>query len=138
MCIRDSTNTIYFDLKLINSDDHLTYCGVKNEPIIENFKKVQALALTTDLEVLPRVPLIPGVTDTDENLSGIADLMKENGVKKMQILPYNPIWLDKLPRFGGTKRLDIGEQTAKFMSDAELDRCTEVFESRGISVHCHR
>ena len=132
------TNTIYFDLKLINSDDHLTYCGVKNEPIIENFKKVQALALTTDLEVLPRVPFIPGVTDTDENLSGIADLMKENGVKKMQILPYNPIWLDKLPRFGGTKRLDIGEQTAKFMSDAELDRCTEVFESRGISVHCHR
>ena len=132
------TDTIYFDLKLIDSDDHLTYCGVKNEPIIENFKKVQALALSTDLEVLPRVPLIPEITDTNENLEGIADLMKAHGVSKMQILPYNPIWLDKLPRFGGTQRLDIGEQTAKFMTDEELDRCTDVFESRGIHVHCHR
>lgn len=132
------TNTIYFDLKLIDSDDHLTYCGVKNEPIIENFKKVQALALETDLEVLPRVPLVPEITNTNENLIGIAELMKENGVTKMQILPYNPIWLDKLPRFGGTQRLDVGEQTAKFMSDPELDRCIDVFESRGIHVHCHR
>ena len=132
------TNTLYFDLKLFDSDQHLMYCGVKNEPIISNFKKVQALSLETDLNVLPRVPLIPKITDTNENLSALADLMQENGVKKMQILPYNPIWLDKLPRFGGTKRLDIGEQTAKFMGDAELDRCTEVFESRGIHVHCHR
>lgn len=132
------TDTIYFDLKLIDSDDHQTYCGVKNEPIIENFRKVQAISMESSLEVLPRVPLIPEITDTNENLMGIAELMKENGVKNMQILPYNPIWLDKLPRFGGTKRLDIGEQTAKFMSDAELDRCTEVFESQGIHVHCHR
>lgn len=132
------TNTIYFDLKLIDSELHQTYCGVKNESILKNFEKLQALTQISDLEVLPRVPLIPDITDTDENLTGIAELMKKNGVKKMQILPYNPIWLDKLPRFGGTKRLDIGEQTAKFMSDAELDRCTDVFESRGIHVHCHR
>lgn len=132
------TNTVYFDLKLIDSEDHLTYCGVKNEPIIENFKKLQALSKTTDLEVLPRVPLIPDITNTSKNLIGIAELMKENGVKKMQVLPYNPIWLDKLPRFGGTQRLDIGEQTAKFMSDPELERCIVIFESRGIHVHCHR
>ncbi|MBK7460210.1 MAG: hypothetical protein IPJ42_17915 [Betaproteobacteria bacterium] len=83
---------------------------LKTNPSLRTLKGFRHWPWTTDLEVLPRVPLIPGVTDTDENLGGIVDPMKEeNGVKKW-ILPYNPIWLDKLPRFGGTKRLDIGEQ----------------------------
>jgi pyruvate formate lyase activating enzyme len=64
--------------------------------------------------------------------------MLKHGVEKMQILPYNPIWLDKLPRFGGVQRLDFGEGTSKFMPDVELDRCIDIFESRGIHVHCHR
>ena len=131
------TDTIYYDLKLIDSDAHKQYCGVPNRSIIENFKKVQALALESVIEVLPRVPLVPFITDTDENLNGIADLMHENGVTKMQILPYNPIWLDKLPRFGGVQRLDFGERTGKFMPDVEIERCTAIFESRGIHVHCH-
>ena len=132
------TDTIYFDLKLMDSDAHKQYCGVPNHSIHENFRKVQALARDSVIEVLPRVPLVPFITDTDENLSAIADFMLENGVKNMQILPYNPIWLDKLPRFGSVQRLDFGEGTGKFMPDAELDRCTEIFESRGIHVHCHR
>lgn len=132
-----NTDTIYFDLKLINSDAHSKYCGVPNHSIIENFGKVQALALKGGIEVLPRVPLVPMITDTDENLAGIADLMQAHGVKKMQILPYNPIWLDKLPRFGGVQRLDFGEYTGKFMPDEEIERCTKIFEARDIHVHCH-
>ena len=100
--------------------------GVPNHSIHENFRKVQAPARDSVIEVLPRVPLVPFITDTDENLSAIADFMLENGVKNMQILPYNPIWLDKLPRFGSVQRLDFGEGTGKFMPDAELDRCTEI------------
>lgn len=131
------TNTVYYDLKLIDSDAHKEYCGVPNHSIIQNFEKMQELAQQGEIDVLPRVPLVPNITDTDENLTGIADLMQANGVKNMQILPYNPIWLDKLPRFGGTQRLDFGERTGKFMPDEEIDRCTRIFESRGIHVHCH-
>jgi pyruvate formate lyase activating enzyme len=72
----------------------------------------QALARDSVIEVLPRVPLVPFITDTDENLSAIADFMLENGVKNMQILPYNPIWLDKLPRFGSVQRYPKLERKA--------------------------
>ena len=131
------TDTIYFDLKLIDSHDHKTYCGVPNETILNNFKTLQALALRSEIELLPRVPLVPGVTDTNSNLQGIAQLMQQHKVSKMQILPYNPIWLDKLPRIGGTQRLDIGAQTAKFMPEQEIERCSAIFESKGIKVLCH-
>lgn len=131
------TDAIYFDLKLIDSDEHKKYCGVPNHTILENFEQVQRIAKNSTLEVLPRVPLVPNITDRHANLSGIADLMAKNGVTKMQILPYNPIWLDKLPRFGGTQRLDFGSQTGKFMPEDEIERCSTVFEERGIEVICH-
>lgn len=131
------TDTVYFDLKLIDSDEHKKYCGVPNESILANFKKLQAVALKGGIEVLPRVPLIPNITDTDENLNGIADVLEQSGVKKMQVLPYNPVWLDKLPRFAGVQRLNFGERTSKFMPDMEIERCCSVFEARGIHVHYH-
>jgi pyruvate-formate lyase-activating enzyme len=99
-----------------------------------NFRKVQALARDSVIEVLPRVPLVPFITDTDENLSAIADFMLENGVKNMQILPYNPIWLDKLPRFGSVQRLDFGEGQASSCRTRSLTAVRR-FLSQRLNLH---
>jgi len=131
------TDAIFFDIKLMNSEMHKEHCGVPNEVILNNYQKIQKVALESDLELLPRVPLIPGITDTNQNLIEIANFLELHQASKIQILPYNPIWLDKLPKFGGKPRLDIGEQTRTFMPQEEIDRCSSIFESRGIEVICH-
>ena len=51
-------DTIYYDIKIFNSDNHKKYCGLSNKTIIENFKKLNTLYKEGKTEILPRVPLI--------------------------------------------------------------------------------
>jgi len=59
---------VYFDLKLMDPELHRRYTGHDNRPILENLARLAALAVPCVI----RVPLVPGVTDTQENLEAIA------------------------------------------------------------------
>ncbi|NVM36619.1 MAG: glycyl-radical enzyme activating protein [Candidatus Lokiarchaeota archaeon] len=83
---------IYFDLKLLDPNLHAHYCKVSNERIFENF---EMLIKKNYIEVLPRIPLIPDITDTSENLRKLARYLKSLQIKKIGFLPYNPLWLSK-------------------------------------------
>lgn len=85
-----------FDIKIMDPLKHKEYTGKSNEIIIRNFKKL----LEAGVEVLPRVPLIPGFTATEENLSRIARFFSRHNIKEYTILPYNPSGLDKWGRLG--------------------------------------
>ena len=74
-----------FDLKLADEAMHIKYTGVSNQPILRNFS---ALAKSGRAFVV-RIPLIPGVTDTEQNITGIIDLLEENNVRYVELLPYN-------------------------------------------------
>ena len=76
---------VLYDLKLIDPIAHQHYTNCKNEKILKNF---QSLA-KSGKEFITRVPLIPTVTDTEENLTAIAALLKENGVRQVELLPYH-------------------------------------------------
>ncbi|MBT6340367.1 MAG: glycyl-radical enzyme activating protein, partial [Desulfobacula sp.] len=58
---------IYFDLKIWDTRDHKIFCGIGNELILSNFKALQDLYLKGGQKLVPRIPLIPGITDTSEN-----------------------------------------------------------------------
>jgi len=73
------------------------YCKVSNERILENFEDI---IKNKSIEILPRIPLIPNITDTDENLSNLANYLKTLNIKKIGLLPYNPLWLSKPERIG--------------------------------------
>lgn len=73
---------IIMDLKLIDSEMHKKYTGVGNEIILRNFE-----ILKESLKpYIIRTPLIPNVTDTNENLEGIERIL---GDSKWEKLPYN-------------------------------------------------
>jgi len=97
---------IYFDLKIYNPKLHARYCKVANERILENFEDI---IKNKSIEILPRIPLIPGITDTDENLSYLANFLKSLNVKKIGLLPYNPLWLDKPEKIGITQSYNYSE-----------------------------
>ena len=73
---------IMADIKLMDPALHREYCGVSNGVILENL----AWLKNSGRPFVFRVPLIPGITDTDENLSAIARFA---GDAPVELLPYN-------------------------------------------------
>jgi len=94
---------IYFDLKLINEAHSRQYTGCSNRHILNNFSR---LITETGVNVVPRIPLIPGITDTEDNLRGLADYLRDNGIDSCSLMPYNPLWQDKLIRLGKTSQYE--------------------------------
>ena len=111
---------IYFDLKLIDDGDSRRQTGCSNRTILENFSQLVAGA---GIPVIPRIPLIPGITTTEQNLSGLARFLNEQGVRDCTLLPYNPLWQDKLERLGKTTEY----QHHSFMSPEEQNRSIGYF-----------
>lgn len=73
---------VYMDLKLADDDMHRKYTGVSNEKILHNLQ----LLRESGIPCVIRTPLIPGITDTKENLDAIAQLAE--GLPQ-ELLPYN-------------------------------------------------
>ena len=88
---------VYFDLKVYDSNLHKKYCKVSNERIFQNFED---LINNDKVEILPRIPLIPKVTATKDNLIKLANYLKAKNIKKIGLLPYNPLWLSKSETIG--------------------------------------
>lgn len=78
---------VLYDLKLMDPEIHKAFTGADNAFILENFRILAA----SGRPFMPRVPLIPGVTDTEDNIRRIADFLKENGVLRVELLYYNKL-----------------------------------------------
>jgi hypothetical protein len=77
---------------------------------------------------------VPGITDTDGNLLGIAGFLRQCGISKAALLPYNPLWHDKGRSIGiDPPSLSLGAQKS-FMSPAHVEHCRQVFRSMGIEA----
>ncbi len=83
----DKADYFLFDLKLIHDDMHKKYTGVSNRKILKNFSVLAKSGKT----FVVRVSLIPGITDTAENMTSIIKILKDNNVSYVELLPYNKI-----------------------------------------------
>ena len=124
---------IYFDLKLVDDAEHRRRCGTGNRRILDNFTTLWRRAREGGAEVLPRVPLVPGMTATPDNLRGIAAFLRAQGAGRVALLPYNPLWPDKLGKLGDAP-VALGGAGAgdgalgRFMTREEVAACRAWFE----------
>lgn len=81
------------DIKLADKESHKAYTGVDNERILKNIEWLKE----SGKEFVFRVPLIPGITDTEENLRAIAEI---TGDCRTELLKYNA--------FAGAKYAMVG------------------------------
>ncbi|NLH47270.1 MAG: glycyl-radical enzyme activating protein [Myxococcales bacterium] len=116
-------DAIYFDLKLMDDGQHREFCGAPNGRILDNFRRLAVVARTGFFRLLPRVPLVPGLTDTDENLAAIARFLDDCGVRRVDLLPYNPTWTRKAVLIDRPTRLAI----ERWQTPDELERCRRAF-----------
>ena len=70
------------DIKLANCDEHRLYTCVGNEKILKNIEWLKE----SGKEFIFRVPLIPGITETEENLKAISQIA---GDFPVELLKYN-------------------------------------------------
>lgn len=79
-------NMVYFDLKLMDSEVHHKYTGVDNALTLNNIQLLDKM----DIPYVVRVPLVPGITDTAENLAAIAETAAGlHNLVRVDLLPYN-------------------------------------------------
>jgi pyruvate formate lyase activating enzyme len=85
-----------FDLKLINEDLHIKYTGYSNKTIIDNLKMLSF----NKANIIIRIPVIPGITDTPQNLNDIAALVASlpQKINEIHLLPYHSIAANKYKR----------------------------------------
>ena len=122
---------IYCDIKIFDREAHRKYCGVYNDRILENFRRIYSDRDKYGYSIMPRVPLIPGITDTDENLTAIAEYMKDVGVTQTDLLPYNPTWYSKNDKLGITLAPELTGLTS-FQTSEQLAHAKAIFLSRNI------
>ncbi|MEK9148442.1 MAG: radical SAM protein [Candidatus Desantisbacteria bacterium] len=106
---------IMYDLKLISPKEHLQHTGRNNQRILKNLQRL----LNEGIEVIPRIPLVPGFTTSKENLEGISNFLKKNKVKEYSLLPYNPLGLEKWKHLGKKRPL----LPTTWMSKSEEESC---------------
>lgn len=82
--ILDYCDYVLMDIKLIDDDLHKKYTGQSNELIIKNAQ----ILMNKNIPFIFRTPLIPGITDTEDNLMKIQSLIQNSPWEK---LPYNPL-----------------------------------------------
>lgn len=79
---------IMCDLKIFDDEAHKIHTGASNKNIVENIKKIDELGIP----VIVRTPLIPGVTDSKDNIEKIAAYVR--GMKNLfryELLNFNPL-----------------------------------------------
>ena len=114
---------VLYDLKLYDDTEHRRWTGASNRQILANARQLAG----SNIQV--RIPLIPGVTDTDDNLTGLFGFLREAGLHRVALLPYNPAagakyqWLDR-----------AYEMTGEPQPAERLAAITRMAEAMGLSA----
>jgi pyruvate formate lyase activating enzyme len=122
--LAERVDLVYFDLKLMDSGLHRRYTGQGNEPVLRNLKHLAALTTPCVL----RVPLVPGITDTEANLAAIARAAAEvPHLVRVDLLRYN--------RAAGGKHASCGMEFHPQWDESQPVRpTTHAFDAAGVPV----
>lgn len=91
------TDLFLYDLKPMDEEEHRRYTGVPNKLIHENLRALVELGRP----VIVRLPLVPGITDTERNIALLRAFLRElrGGIQKVELLPYHDV-AEKYQRLG--------------------------------------
>lgn len=125
--VADLIDMFLFDLKLIDDEKHREYTGVSNRVILENLRRLA----TDGRNVIIRFPVIPGVTDTDENVTQVIEYLHTiPTVKEVDLIPYHTIAHHKYEKL----EIENKMRDTQPPSDKAMSQLNERFVRSGFSV----
>ena len=115
---------VFQDLKHPDAAEHKRWTGVDPAPIHANLAWLKA----SGRPFVARIPLIPGVNDSDAAKEGFARLLEgPSGLLRVELLPYHLTAAAKYPFTGRA-------YTPGFDPTAPLNKETAAFERHGLPV----
>jgi len=120
------TDLFLFDFKHSDEELHKQYTGVSNKLILANLERL----LDLGVDLIVRVPLIPGYNDSVSQVRDIARKAVDLGARSISLLPFNPAssgkysWLHRSYPPGDVKR----------QSDEYISNLEEVVRSEALEV----
>ena len=130
-------DAILYDIKLIDSNRHKALTGFGNELILSNLRTVAAYIRRVYKEenrkilLWIRTPLIPGATDADANIIGIADFILNNVediMERWELCTFNSACTVKYKKMQKVWPYE----GCGMMTQSHIDRLKALAASRGV------
>jgi pyruvate formate lyase activating enzyme len=100
--IANEGDLFLFDLKLMNDDHHQKYTGVSNQIILKNLSTLDQIGK----KIIIRIPIVPGITDTNENLYAIRGFISVlNNIVEVDLLPFHRAGDGKYKKYGKENKM---------------------------------
>jgi pyruvate formate lyase activating enzyme len=126
--VAQETELFLYDLKTLDVELHQRTTGVPLEGILANLRELARAGS----RVRVRIPLIPGISDADENVDRAGELLRSlPGVDDLSVLPYHASARNKHARFGLPWRMEHDEE----IPEERVREIARRFEGFGLNVH---
>lgn len=120
----------FADLKIPDPEKHREFTGQDNKLIIDNITRLS----NSHNNIILRIPVIPGVNDSDDDMDAFAEIIKAfgKGIKGIELLRYNNL--------AEAKYKIAGKEYTKFadgaQGDEEMKRLCSSLEEK-CSIDCY-
>jgi len=115
--IIDKPDLFLYDLKIMDESKHVKFTGVSNRNVLKNLKTLSKKRKN----VIIRFPVIPGITDGEENIRAVCRFASSLKFRRIDLLPYHRTAEAKYKRLGLKNRMK-GVKTPSDEHMAETER----------------
>lgn len=94
--ILKQVDLVLLDIKHMDTRRHKQFTGVNNQLILENAMSIR----DQGIPIIIRVPLIPGLNDSEENMLELGEFMRTANLPRIDVLPYHQLGRNKYKALG--------------------------------------
>jgi glycyl-radical enzyme activating protein len=120
---------IFVDIKHMDPEKHKQETSVTNELILRNIERIAALGGSP--RMIPRMPVVPGYNDSDNNVLAMAKFLGKIGKSEVNLLPFHRLGVSKYEQLG----LDYVYKDTQPPSFERMNQIRKLFEQERISCY---
>ena len=125
--VANVTDLFLYDLKHPDTTEHEKYTGAEDDLILSNLQLLGKL----QKQVIIRIPVIPGINDSEKVTERILATIKEaGGFKEVHLLPFHNLAGNKYERF----RIENKLREQDNLESQNLEPMKKQFETEGFEV----
>ena len=129
-----NTDLVLYDIKEIDPEKHKAFTGNSISTVLENLRFIFEYMHSRNAarRLWIRTPIIPGATDREENIRGIAEFISANingSVERWELCAFNNLCKDKYRRLG----MAWAFKDSELMSKSEMENLTAVARDSGVN-----
>ncbi len=123
----EQLDLVMCDIKLYDPGAHQKWVGADNSRVLENVKKLAEAGVP----IIVRTPLIPGATDSEENIGSIAGFLAgAENLRYYELLNFNPLGASKYDSLSRSNPF----ADARPLPQEKLLALQAVAEARGVTT----